>query len=514
MKRRAMRPTGRDLRHMAASFSAPILGWNTRDNFVSMDPRFARVLDNMIVDGGRLAVRKGFVSVAKSNFSLFSLAAYDYGAEKKLFASGNGGIYEVDFAENKLTPLGSDFLADKWNSIFYKGNLYFLNGQDPVQVYSAGELKAAEFTKAETEPTELDLKKLKSGTLYKNRLFFLERESLAFWHTENAGNVQGPLRRFDLAQIAKYGGSLQAVISWTYSVSSGAQESQIIFISSEGEVFVYAGTDPNEISTWALRGTYKIPRPVGEKCVCSLGGDVVYLGEDGYYKLSQLLSAPESEKATAFSDAINPTLQDLKGSLKNYGWKVQPYQADGLLFINVPQTGANVVQHVMNLQTGAWSRFTGMNAFDWAELGGNLYFCGPGGVYQAQTGQNDDGGAILWEFMGAYGNLGTAYAKVLKEVQLYYQGMNEIIFNLNVSVDFKRPYVAYRSNMPATQSKWDLAEWDKTPWAAEAAAVRKRIIPRVSQGGYFSFGCNGNLIDCDIKILGFDVLFERSKNLA
>ncbi|MBR3899683.1 MAG: hypothetical protein IKJ44_05370, partial [Elusimicrobiaceae bacterium] len=105
MRRRALRPTGRDLRHMAASFSAPILGWNTRDNFVSMDPRFARVLDNMIVDGGRLAVRKGFISVAKSNFSLFSLAAYDYGAEKKLFASGNGGIYEVDFAENKLTPL-------------------------------------------------------------------------------------------------------------------------------------------------------------------------------------------------------------------------------------------------------------------------------------------------------------------------------------------------------------------------------------------------------------------------
>ena len=116
--------------------------------------------------------------------------------------------------------------------------------------------------------------------------------------------------------------------------------------------------------------------------------------------------------------------------------------------------------------------------------------------------------------MGAYGNLGSPYAKILKEVQLYYQGQNDMRFNVNVSVDFKKEYTAYQSNPAAPQSRWDTSPWDDTPWAAEAAAVKKRMLVRMSQGTYFSFGVSGALLDTDAKILGYDVFFERSKNLA
>ena len=69
-------------------------------------------------------------------------------------------------------------------------------------------------------------------------------------------------------------------------------------------------------------------------------------------------------------------------------------------------------------------------------------------------------------------------------------------------------------NPAAPQSRWDTSPWDDTPWAAEAAAVKKRMIVRMSQGTYFSFGVSGALLDTDAKILGYDVFFERSKNLA
>ena len=143
-------------------------------------------------------------------------------------------------------------------------------------------IQAAEFTQAgeAEEQTPLDTDQFFAGTLYKNRLFFLERESLRFWYTKDAGAVQGEMLPFDLAQIARLGGHLVCAAGWTYSVS-GAQESQILFITSEGEVLVYAGDNPSEIDAWTLRGTYKIPRPLGNKCVCALGGDLVYLGENG-----------------------------------------------------------------------------------------------------------------------------------------------------------------------------------------------------------------------------------------
>ena len=514
MTRRALRPTGKDLRRMNASFSAPVLGWNTRDSFVSMDPRFARVLDNMVVDGGKVCSRKGFTKAAAADFLPEALAAYDWGGSKKLFACGDNKIWTLDTATHTLVQAGSGYLNNRWKNIFYKGRLYFLNGQDAVQVYDGESVQAAQFTREENEAqTPLDTALFTGGCLYRNRLFFIERESLTFWYTKDAGAVQGELLEFDLAQLSRLGGHLVCAAAWTHS-GLGAQESQLIFITSEGEVFVYAGDNPSEADSWALRGTYKIPRPVGDKCVCAVGGDVAYLGEDGYYMLSQLLSAPAAQKTAAFSDAINPTLAELKNSFGNYGWTVRAYQPDGLLIVNVPQTGAQTVQHVMNLQNGAWSRFTGINALDWAELDGKLYFCGSGGVYQAQTGQNDDGKSISWRFMGAYGNLGSPYAKILKEVQLYYQGQNDMRFNVNVSVDFKKEYTAYQSNPAAPQSRWDTSPWDTTLWAAEAAAVKKRMIVRMSQGTYFSFGVSGALLDMDAKILGYDVFFERSKNLA
>lgn len=519
MTRRALRPAGRGLRAATASLTAPVLGWNTRENMVSMDARFARVLDNLLVDGGRIGTRKGYARAAEAQFLPRTLAAYDWGGQKKLLAAGGGKIWEVDFAAKTCVSAGEGFLSDKWNTVFYKGYLYFLNGQDHVQVYHDGALAAAEFTGA-TEGADLDAARLCAGALHRNRLFFIEKESLAFWYTQNAGNVKGPLVKFDLAQLSKYGGELRAAIGWTYSVSSGAQESQLIFITSEGEAFVYAGDNPGEAAAWALRGTYKIPRPVGARCVCAVGGDVFYLGEDGYYLLSQLLSAPAAQRTAAFSDAINPTVLELKNSFKNDGWTMQPYQSAGLLIINVPRTGADTEQHVLNLQSGAWCRFTGMRAMDWAELDGKLYFCGPagggpaGGVYQALTGRNDDGKSIDWRFMGAYSSLGVPYAKAIKEIQLYFQGQKELRFNVSASVDFKRESVVYTASPAALGSSWDASDWDVTPWAAEAAAVKKRIIPRLGQGTYFSFGCNGSVLDTDMYILGYDVFFEHGKNLA
>lgn len=47
-----------------------------------------------------------------------------------------------------------------------------------------------------------------------------------------------------------------------------------------------------------------------------------------------------------------------------------------------------------------------------------------------------------------------------------------------------------------------------------AAAVKKRIIPRMSQGMYFSFGVSGTTNNSEAKNLGYDVFFEQSKNLA
>ena len=87
-------------------------------------------------------------------------------------------------------------------------------------------------------------------------------------------------------------------------------------------------------------------------------------------------------------------------------------------------------------------------------------------------------------------------------------------FDVNVSVDFKKEYRAYQSSPAAPQSQWDTSPWDETSWAAEAAAVKKRLVLRLTQGTYFSLGASGALLNSEANLLGYDVFFEQSKNLA
>ncbi len=111
--RKPLRPTNKDLRRATASFSAPVLGWNTRDNLTGMDPRFARELENMVVDGGCIRVRKGFALAAACSDLPEMLAAYDYGTVKKLFTAAANKIWEVDFTSHTLIKRAEGFLSNR-----------------------------------------------------------------------------------------------------------------------------------------------------------------------------------------------------------------------------------------------------------------------------------------------------------------------------------------------------------------------------------------------------------------
>jgi hypothetical protein len=510
--RTALRQAGRDYRRQALTLPLPAMGWNKRDSYTNMDPRYARVINNLVVEGGYLETRKGYRLVTALEATAKSAVSYNYDGIKKIFCGAGGYLYDCDYLNNTATALNENmFLSDRWFDVFYAGWLYLLNGVDEMQVYHDGELSAAAFTSWD-DAIPLDLTLLNGGTAYKNRLFFPQRGSLAFWHTQDAGAKQGNLVKFDLSQISAWGGELKIIIPWTYS-SSGAQESQLLFITSEGEVFVYAGENPSEPDLWALRGTYKIPRPLGLRSAIQLGGDVAYISEDGYFLLSQLLNAP-AEKSAAFSDAINPVLAEIKSALNKEGWQIKAYQTDNMLIVNVPYATNEIAQHVMNLQTGAWTRFTNIQAACWSELDGKLYFCGQGGLYQAQEGYNDNGKQIDWDVFTAYNNYGSQLAKYIKEISFIFQETINQRFTIYASVDFKSEAVIFQASPPAAESEWDTSEWDKAMWAHEGYAVKKRLTPMVSNGIYFSLGVAGSTNGQKMRLLGIDLFFESGKNLV
>jgi hypothetical protein len=60
--------------------------------------------------------------------------------------------------------------------------------------------------------------------------------------------------------------------TWTVDGGDGPDD-RAVFVTSEGEVIVYQGTNPSSATTWAKIGSYYIGKPLGRRCLEKFGGD-------------------------------------------------------------------------------------------------------------------------------------------------------------------------------------------------------------------------------------------------
>lgn len=507
--RTPQRVVNRRFKLSAASLPAPVLGLNTQDALSAGREGYALKLDNFVISPSGIEVRKSTGTVCALPAAPETLAAYVYGQQKKLFACAGGKIYDCDVAAGRASVVKDGLANNRWQTLFYEGYLYFVNGNDLPLVYTPqGALNPAEFTQATPEGlTPFDPRRLAAGCVYKNRLIFLERGGMAFHYTAAAGAKTGELKKFDLGQMAHHGGELVWALPWTYASAGGAQESQLVFMSSEGEAFIYAGDDPGNIDAWTLRGTYQTPRPQGRRAATAAGSDIAYAAENGYYMLSDLLSTPVAQRAVAFSDAINNQVAGLKTRFGQFGWELTLCSAQNMLVANVPQ-GAHTVQHILNTQTGGWSRFTGIDALCWCVLDGELYLGTAEGVQKYGALSQKD---IRWSFELAFRNLGTPLLKVIKTLQVYLQAYKSLKFTLTAAVDFGPAAQIYQSSPGAAAATWDKSDWDKTPWEAEQSALRVSVTPAVRPGQYFSFGASGQTAGQPVQFISMTAAFETGR---
>lgn len=504
--RTALTPPNRGYKRSSTVLPAPVRGWNTKDPLSMTEPGFAVLLDNFIITPNAIEVRKPVGLVTAIPGGAQSIFSYDYNDMKKILAAGDGKIYDCDIANNTYKVLLEGLTGNHWQEVFYEGHKFLFNGVDLPKDYHNGEIANAQFTQ-----DGLDLRRLIGGVVYKNRIFMLERGTLKFHYTEEAGNVAGPILPYDLAQMSQLGGELMLAATMTYAAAAGAQETQLVFITSQGEAFVYAGDNPSDADNWALRGVYRVPKPLSYRCADNVGGDIGYASQEGYFLLSNLFSTPVSTRAVTFSDAINNYVTGLKNSFDNFGWEVKNFRAGNMLIVNAPVQNSDIEQHVMNTQTGSWSRFKKIEALSWAFLGLNAYFCGKDGIYKYDTPSKEN---IDWRFELAYTNMNIPEAKIIKEIQLFIQAYKSLTFTLLTAIDFAKTTTSAQPSATGRESKWDISPWDTTPWATEAKALVKRIIPRMKAGQYFSFGMAGRTSNQDVRFINMNVFFEHGKNLV
>lgn len=445
---------------------APVGGWNARDSLADMDKRDAVILDNFFCTPTDVRVRDGYVDWATGlGAQVSTLASYSPpSGSAELFAAAGGNIYDVTASGAVGAAVVTGKTSAEWQHAMMgtSGGQFLLmcNGADDVLSYDGT-------TWSNPSITGVTPANLIHINVHKNRVWFIEKNTLKAWYL-GTNAVAGAASPFDFSGLFTRGGYLVAMATWSLDVGFGMDD-YAVWVTSEGQVAVYQGTDPASASTWSLVGVYQLGEPLGRRCFIKFGGDVLYLGADGLTPLSKaLVSTTETtnQRVTAKIQSVVSEYVTQYGS--NFGWQCAMLPSENMLLVNVPTaaSGPQSMQLAMNTISGAWSRFTGISAACWERHNEQLYFGGNGVVCRAWGTRSDNGANINFEALQAFNPHGNnSQLKQVKMLRPVFStdGAPAVRLGVNADYDTSAPTGAL-TYTPVSGAQWGVARWGIDVW--------------------------------------------------
>lgn len=457
---------------MTKSLPAPVGGLNDRDALAVMPEADAVILDNFWPKPSKVVLRKGSTSWSTGlGNQVESLMGYKpQMGTSALFAAAGSSFYNVSASG----AVGAAVVTGLTNSRWQHVNMATTGGSFLMAVNGSDKLRGWNGTAWWTDGdgthdiTGIDTATCIGIGIFKRRLWLIEDASASAWYLP-VDSIAGAASELDLGSIFTRGGKLQAMADWSIDAGIGVDD-YAAFISDQGEVAVYKGSDPSSATTWALVGVFWVGSPIGRRCVAQLGGDVLLISKDGLLPLSKALMSSRVNTSLALTDKIQNVISEattLYGT--TFGWQAIQFPGENMVILNVPVISGGQHQYAMNTISGAWARFKGWPANCFELFGDELYFGGNGTVYKAWSGRSDAGSNINGEALQAFsyfGNRTTLKEWTMARPVLAINNTTGFVFGLNVDFDKTAP-----SGVPTFSATaaglWDDALWDSGVWGGD-----------------------------------------------
>lgn len=473
------KPTGKPV-FETTSIPAPVGGLNARDSIANMPPTDASIMENWFPSTTSVDLRNGYVEWQTGLPAwVETIMPYNSYSTKKLFCASGTAFYDVTALSGTPSSVVTGLANARWqhtNVGTYGGQfLLCCNGTDYPQAYNGSswqQITAVSTPLAFTgnDPatgTTVDARTFIAPVVHKQRTWLVQKNTAVVFYTA-PGSVAGSLNYVDLTQFLKLGGYIVAMASWTVDNVGGVSE-YAAFLSSEGEVLAYDGSDPSSSSTWKLIARFRIGRPIGSRPLTMFNGDLAVITADGLFPLSKALMTSQDNVKDAISAKImNLVNGDVASYGANFGWQVILHPIGNKLIVNVPYAeNSSQYQYVMNTITNAWTKFTGWNAACWAVQGDYLYFGGNAAIYRADYGQSDNGANITALCRPAFSYFGSpGYNKYFTMVRQIFLTAGSVSPVISLNVDFNTIQPTSTPTYANTGSPWDTSSWDISPWSS------------------------------------------------
>lgn len=454
------------------SLPAPVGGWNARDSLANMEVTDAVTMNNFFPTVSSVNLRGGYQKWSTGiTGQVQSIMAYETGTVSQLFGFADGSVYDCTTKGAVGAPVKTGLTNSKFEHINVTtpggSFLYAVNGLDDPLLYNGTTWASINASSSPIAITGVTTNKFDNVTLFKNRVWFIEKNSLKAWYLPT-NSVGGAAEVLDLSSIARMGGYIVSVAAWTIDAGYGVDDN-LVFVTSQGEIIVYRGTDPASASTWALAGVWKLGAPVSRRCLYKYGGDLLILSLDGLLPLASALQSSRLDPRVNLSDKIQGAITEATTAYQNsFGWAILYHAKNNALWINVPVSEGNQEQFVMNTITKSWTRFTGWAANCWETFKDNPYYGGNGFVGLAWTEDYADDGqninAVSLQAFNYFGTRGVKKYFTRARPSIFTDGTPNIFVGINTDFNVADSTAAL-SYSPTVYGKWDSGLWDSALWS-------------------------------------------------
>jgi len=389
----------------------------------------------------------------------------------------------------------------------------FVDDELITSASGSADADGAEASGSSVTITGVDTDTLSDLWLFKSRLFFIEKDSLTAWYLPVA-SVGGSASDISFAGVFRRGGSLLMGGTWSLDSGSGMDD-RCVFVSDEGEVAIYEGTDPSSSTTWQIVGRYDIGKPLGKRATMQAGGDFLIATVDGIVPLSQVISKDPAALSLA---AVTRPIEETWKIEANRGSAIELHKwtNEGLGLVPLPDAERMLT---VNLQTGAWAEQTGWYANCASLYLGSAYIGRDDGrIYKINDSGTDDGEAFTAQYCHSFQDLGDAVS---------YKSAQLVRCSFFASSDFNyKPGLAfdYNVNFPVAPSAstdsgdtliWGVGDWDVNTWGSDVAEPATALTTewRTVTGAGYALApmvqiTSGSSVYQTIELVRIDVAYE------
>lgn len=352
---------------------------------------------------------------------------------------------------------------------------------------------------------------------YKNRLFFLEKDSLNAWYLP-VDAIGGVATKLPMGGEFSLGGKLMFGSTWSLDTGIGLKDN-CIFVTDEGEIAVYDGTNPATAADWVKVGRYQMGKPRGPKAFFRAGGDVVTATDIGLVPVSQALQTDASVlSAKAVSYAIETAWNDAV-TLRTAEWDCIVWPERQMVVVALPTVNEQPPEmYVVNARTGAWAKFTNWSGTCLEIFNGRLFFGSDSGkVVEAYVTGQDQGETFTATYVPLFNDMGAPSSiKTAKLIRATTRGPHQVNVQLSVMEDYivSLPAPPAAAEIPSG-SQWGVGIWGQSVWGGAQEVSIQHTRTSAGARAYAMAPAqqitSGSVIPLDTELVSIEITYETGE---